>query len=127
MTKKEEKEYKKELLDLLIGNCIGGDVSKLNNKNRKLYKEITGKNLNTSIFTMEYIKEQFYNWVVDCKDYELNSNFERIVYLFNHNYELCGEMLEVKEIEVVEKDYEVTFKTSKEFKSYNDLAEEVGL
>ena len=127
MTDKEIKEYKKELLDSLIEKYIGGSISKLNNKNKKLYKDILRKDVNKSIFTISYVKDQFYGWVVELKDYELNSNFDRFIYLFNHNYDVCCDMLEVDDKDIDNSDYEFTFKTSKELKSYKDLAEEVGL
>lgn len=128
MTTKEEREYKKELLSLIISKYIGGDISKLNNKNKKLYKDIQRKDVNTSIYTLNYINQQYYTWEVEHKDYELNSNFDRLIYLFNHNYEVCDNMLNQDETIYVESDeYKINIKSNNDIQSYIDLAEEVGL
>lgn len=129
MTKKEIKEYKKELLSSLIEECIGGNISKLNNKNKKLLKDMLTNDINTTIFTITYIRSQYFGWEVDIKDYELNSNFERLVYLFNQNYEVCCNMIEpdYHTTNIYENDYDFNVSYKGDIKSYKDIAEEVGL
>lgn len=129
MTKKEMKEYKKELLSSLIEECIGGNISKLNNKNKKLLKDMLTNDINIAIFTITYIRSQYFGWEVDIKDYELNSNFERLVYLFNQNYKICCNMIEpdYHTTNIYENDYDFNVSYKGDIKSYKDIAEEVGL
>lgn len=129
MTNKEEKEYKKELLTLLIEKFIGGSISKLNNKNKKLYKDtVKERDVNVSIYCLRYIKSQFYSWEVEENDYELNPCFDRMIYLFNSNYEVCEVLVNsISESEVIEKDYDINLKSNNDIRSYLDKAMEVGL
>ncbi|MGL6167409.1 MAG: hypothetical protein ACRC0Y_03865 [Fusobacteriaceae bacterium] len=127
MTKAEIKKHNKELLILSIERCIGGTIDKLNNKDKKLVKDITSKDLESGLYTLEYIKQQYYSWEVESSQYNVEANLGRLVYLFNQNYDMCSEMLEVKEINSIETNCEFRVKKVNDIKSYEDLAQEVGL
>lgn len=127
MTNKEQKVYKEDLFNLAIEQLIGGSVDKLNNKNKKLLKDFKKKSIELCMFTLHYCKSQFLEWCVEEKDYELNPNFDRLIYIINENLDICSILFE-QDFTVEEYgDYGINIKASKDLKSYDDTAKEVGL
>ncbi len=127
MTNKEQKVYKEDLFNLAMEQLIGGSIDKLNNKNKKLLKDFKKKSIELCMFTLHYCKNQFLEWCVEEKDYELNPNFDRLIYIINENLDICSILFE-QDFTVEEYgDYGINIKASKDLKSYDDTAKEVGL
>lgn len=125
MTKKEEKEYKKNLIISQIEDMIYGKVDKLDSKNKKLLKDFLSKDLSVCLYTVDYSRPEYYNWEVEQRQRVINSNFERLIYLLNSNYEICEIMLNRDSVEIKDNGYKKS--QCKDIVDYNVLAEEVGL
>lgn len=126
MTKKELKNYKENLIKENIENYIQGRIDKLDAKNKKLLKEFLKKDLDVCLYSLTYIKEEYFSWEVGPKDYNLNSNFDRLIYLLNNSYEFCEELLNRDSVDTT--DSELNIKISNlDLEDYNELAKKVGL
>lgn len=126
MTKKELKEVRINTIQNLVESYIKNDLKKLNTKNKKLYKDILSKDLQTVIFCLSIIKNEYYSWEIYDKDDNANSNFDRLIYLFNRNF--SENMLTYGHNSVIiENDESITIKNNTTILDYNSLAEEVGL
>lgn len=126
MTKKELKEVRIGTIQNLVESYIKNDLKKLNTKNKKLYKDMLSKDLQTVIFCLSIIKNEYYSWEIYDKDDNANSNFDRLIYLFNRNF--SENMLTYGHNSVIiENDESITIKNNTTILDYNSLAEEVGL
>lgn len=125
MTEKQKKDYTKNMCIKLIEEMIGGEQKKLVPKNKKLLKDFLGKDIYTCLYCIDYVKHSYYSWEVDPNDYEVNKNFDRLVYLLNDSYEMCDSLLHKSSTEL--NDWELTVKPSKDLRDYRDIEKEVGL
>lgn len=126
MTKKELKEIRINTVENLVESYIKSDLKKLNTKNKKLYKDMLSKDLQTVIFCLSIIKNEYYSWEIYDKDDNANSNFDRLIYLFNRNF--SENMLTYDNNGVIiENDESIAIKNNTIILDYNRLAEEVGL
>lgn len=126
MNKKEMREYKKDMCINAIEEMIQGKKEKLEPKNKKLLKDFIGKELDICLYTLGYVKDEYYSWEVDPRDYNINSNFDRLIYLLNNSYDYCSEIMSRENVET--KDYDVNLKKfSNDLKNYEDIAKKVGL
>ena len=118
MNRKEMREYKKDMCINAIEEMIQGKKEKLEPKNKKLLKDFIGKELDICLYTLGYVKDEYYSWEVDPRDYNVNNNFDRLIYLLNNSYEYCSEIMSRENVET--KDYDVNLK-----KFSNDLKNSV--
>lgn len=125
MTKKERKDYIKEMVIDQMEEMIGGTQKELVSKNKKLLKEFLANDLQVCLLTINYVKDSYYSWEIDSQDIEINKNFDRLIYLLNENLESCSESLS-EERETV-KDYGYNPKITKEIEDYRELEKKVGL
>lgn len=125
MTKKERKEYVKEIIITQVEEMIGGTQKELVSKNKKLFKEFLAKDLDVCLLTLNYVKDNYYSWEIDSQDIEVNKNFDRLIYLLNENLESCSESLN-EERETVN-DYGYNPRVTNEIEDYRELEKKVGL
>lgn len=126
MTKKELKEIRIKTIESLVESYIKDNLKKLNTKNKKLYKEMLSKDLQTVIFCLSIIKNEYYSWEIYDKDDNANSNFDRLIYVFNKNFSENMLTYGYNSV-IIENDESITIKNSTTILDYNRLAEEVGL
>lgn len=126
MTKKELKEIRINTIENLVESYIKDNLKKLNTKNKKLYKEMLSKDLQTVIFCLSIIKNEYYSWEIYDKDDNANSNFDRLIYLFNKNFSENMLTYGYNSV-IIENDENIVIKNSTTILDYNRLAEEVGL
>lgn len=126
MTKKELKEIRIKTIESLVESYIKSNLKKLNTKNKKLYKEMLSKDLQTVIFCLSIIKNEYYSWEIYDKDDNANSNFDRLIYVFNKNFSENMLTYGYNSV-IIENDESIIIKNSTTILDYNRLAEEVGL
>ncbi len=126
MTKKELKEIRIKTIESLVESYIKDNLKKLNTKNKKLYKEMLSKDLQTVIFCLSIIKNEYYSWEIYDKDDNANSNFDRLIYVFNKNFSENMLTYGYNSV-IIENDESIIIKNSTTILDYNRLAEEVGL
>lgn len=128
MTKKEEREYKEDLFASVIEGFIKGAITKLNNKNKKLLKDLIKQySIEERLLCSSDVRASYYSWAIDSKEDEINSNFDRLIYLMNDRINYCEEMLKVRGTIEISCDEALNIKSAKDAVPYSELAEEVGL
>lgn len=130
MTKKEENDYLKEMFNTNISLMVGLNVTKWNNQSKKIYKDMLSHGVALALYTINFSSRQYYSWEVSFNEYTPEKNLGRLLYLFNENLEWCKHNIEIsKDTEyIIEKDYNISMVNgSEDIKSYEDIAEEVGL
>lgn len=126
MTKKELKEMELNTIKDLVSTYIKDDVKNLNAKNKKLYKDMVANDLKSVIACLALIKDEYYAWEINVKDDNTNSNFDRLIYLFNQYYSE-NILTYDSNNDIIESDETINIKSNHRTLDYRVLAEEVGL
>lgn len=126
MTKKELKEMELNTIKDLVSTYIKDDVKNLNVKNKKLYKDMVANDLKSVIACLSLIKDGYYAWEINVKDDNTNSNFDRLIYLFNQYYSE-NILTHDSNNDIIESDETINIKSNHRTLDYRVLAEEVGL
>lgn len=126
MTKKELKEMELNTIKDLVSIYIKDDAKNLNAKNKKLYKDMVANDLKSVIACLSLIKDEYYAWEINVKDDNTNSNFDRLIYLFNQYYSE-NILTYDSNNDIIESDETINIKSNHRTLDYRVLAEEVGL
>lgn len=132
MTKKELRDNLKETIKSKICemiNCKELDTKTISNahlKHIKCWLSSKCYPLESYLFCLNYISEQYYSWEVELRDINPIDNCGRLIYLVNENIDICHSLLNKESIYIETQD-DVKLTSVKDIEDYNSIAKKVGL